>query len=126
MHNKKKFGGRPSANFSKAQPPLRFAAIRGAFSRSSGPRSNRRDIDPAVAYADLLPSMAGSKSNFAWACCPFHDDRNPSLCVNLVSGWYRCHSSSCNATGANIVGFVGRLLAIESQEARRYLEDHYG
>jgi hypothetical protein len=83
-------------------------------------------IDPEVVYEDLLPDLSHGNEGFAWACCPFHDDNHPSLCVNVESGWYKCHSSSCGATGSNIVGFVGRLLGYEYHEARQYLEQHYG
>jgi hypothetical protein len=83
-------------------------------------------FNPAAVLADNLPDLIESKNGFGWACCPFHDDRNPSLCVNVESGWYRCYSSSCGATGSNIVGFVGRLLGYSTAEARSYLESHYG
>jgi len=88
--------------------------------------SSRVEIDPSVVFEDLLPDLAHGKNGFAWACCVFHDDNNPSLCVNVESGWYKCMSSNCGATGSNIVGFVSRLLGYEYAEARDYLEQHYG
>ena len=87
----------------------------------------RRELpEPAVVFDDLLPDLREYSTGFAWACCPFHDDHNPSLCVNLETGWYKCQSSSCGASGSNIVGFVGALLGYEYGEARNYLEQHYG
>jgi DNA primase len=86
----------------------------------------RATLDAAAIYEDLLPDLKHGSNGFAWACCPFHDDNNPSLCVNVESGWYKCHSSNCGATGSNIVGFVGELLGYEYREAREYLEQHYG
>ncbi len=97
---------------------------RGAGSR--GARRSRVEINPEAVYEDLLPDLAHGNDGFAWACCPFHDDHRPSLCVNVESGWYRCMSSSCGATGSSIVGFVGALLGFEYAEARRHLEEHYG
>lgn len=99
--------------------------------RATRPRVNSRPsepitIDAEVVYEDLLPDLAHGGNGFAWACCPFHDDHHPSFCVNVESGWYRCMSSSCGATGSNIVGFVGALLGYEYSEARDYLEEHYG
>ena len=117
MYIKNKFGRRPSSSIPKPLPPSRQRA---------GHRPAHHRVDPAVVFADLLYGMSECKNDFAWACCPFHDDHNPSLCVNLVSGWYRCYSSSCGETGLNIAGFVGRLLALEPREAGRHLEDHYG
>ncbi len=83
-------------------------------------------IAPAEVYADLLPGLADGKNGFAWCCCPFHDDHSPSFCVNVVSGWYRCYSTSCGVTGSNIVSFVGHLLGLEPADARRELEARYG
>ena len=103
-----------------------------AYNSSHGPhrglqgRRPRVEIDPVVVYEDLLPDLAHGSNGFAWACCPFHDDHNPSLCVNLESGWYKCHSTSCGATGRNIVGFVSALMAFDDRETRDYLEQHYG
>jgi len=99
-------------------------ASRSSLSRhvSTAPRF----IDPGPVFNDLLPDLKENSDDFAWACCPFHYDNNPSLCVNLASGWYKCHSTSCGATGNNIVSFVGTLLACDFREARQYLEEHYG
>ena len=38
------------------------------------------------------------------ACCPFHDDRNPSFSFNS-EGLYQCHSGRCGAKG-NAVEFA--------------------
>ena len=111
-------------------PQKKAAANRAPFSGTG--TSTRRssstfvEIDPSVVFEDLLPDLAHGNNGFAWACCPFHNDNNPSLCVNVESGWYKCMSSSCGATGSNIVGFVGRLLGYEFAESRRYLEQNYG
>lgn len=83
-------------------------------------------VDPAAVFEDLLPDLVHGKDGYAWACCPFHDDNNPSLCVNVESGWYKCMSSNCGETGTNIVGFVSHLLGLDYAEARRHLEHHYG
>ena len=96
------------------------------ISKRQSANSSRVEIDPCVVFEDLLHDLAHGNNGFAWACCVFHDDNNPSLCVNLESGWYKCMSSNCGATGSNIVGFVSRLLGYEYAEARDYLEHHYG
>lgn len=101
----------------------RTSRIGGAPARSA---SSHAPIDPEVVYEDLLPDLAHGNKGFAWACCPFHDDHNPSLCVNVESGWYKCMSSNCGQTGSNIVGFVSQLLELDYAEARRHLEQHYG
>lgn len=98
--------------------------MRNRFPR---PKVARTDLPaPAQVFEDILPDLRESKNGFAWACCPFHDDHHPSLCLNLESGWYRCHAAHCGATGSNIVGFVGALFALDCREAREYLEERYG
>lgn len=101
-----------------------FSAPQSKTGRNNSSRLSH--IDPAVVYEDLLPDLSHGSNGFAWACCPFHDDNNPSLCVNVESGWFKCMSSNCEATGSNIVGFVGRLLGCTYAEASNYLEQHYG
>ena len=106
--------------------PRKPAKSYSTIFRPAGHRSVSIEIDPSVVFEDLLPGLEHGNKGFAWACCPFHNDNNPSLCVNVESGWYKCMSSSCGATGSDIVGFVVRLFAYEFAEARRYLEQHYG
>lgn len=90
------------------------------------PHRSSRPIDPARVYRDFLPDLVERNKGFAWARCPFHDDHNPSFCINLNTGWYRCFSSCCGATGSNIAGFAGALLGLSYKDARSYLERHYG
>lgn len=104
----------------------RYRPAKHTTHRSTRTSSESIFIDTEVVYEDLLPDLAHGSNGFAWACCPFHDDHNPSLCVNVESGWYKCMSSNCGETGSNIVGFVSHLLGLEYAEARRYLEQHYG
>ncbi|MBU6257887.1 MAG: hypothetical protein KGO01_05645 [Burkholderiales bacterium] len=86
----------------------------------------RRRFEPRIIFSDLLPNLAETSNDFAWACCPFHSDEHPSFSVNLRTGWYRCFSSSCGRTGNNIVGFVSALLGLLPEDARRHLEVRYG
>lgn len=62
---------------------------------------------------DLLPTPAKYysqqfknfriKSEWVKVCCPFHDDHNPSLNVNLVFGGFRCFA--CGAHGCDVLAF---------------------
>ena len=112
----------PRKQAASNRTPSRYLGI----SKRRSANSSRAEIDPCVVFEDLLLDLAHGNNGFAWACCVFHDDNNPSLCVNVESGWYKCMSSNCGATGSNIVGFVSRLLGYEYAEARDYLEQHYG
>ena len=37
--------------------------------------------------------------------CPFHDDRHPSLSVNLDTGAFRCRVPACGAHGRDVLAF---------------------
>ena len=39
------------------------------------------------------------ENNHAIGLCPFHDDRNPSFSVDLTTGKWKCHSTSCGKSG---------------------------
>ena len=110
---------------SRPQPWL-AARYRSAPKRKNFSSRSHTTFNPAAVYGDLLLDLREGSNGFAWACCPFHDDHNPSFCVNLESGWYKCRSSSCGQTGSSIVSFVSDLLAMEKSEALQYLEAHYG
>lgn len=58
----------------------------------------------------------------AWrsARCPFHDDRHPSLRVNVDSGGYRC--MGCGAKGGSIVAFHQAYYGLSFAAAVRDLE----
>jgi hypothetical protein len=117
--------GRRHPTPASASPSSRPGSASRRGIRPQAPR-HHEPIDPEIVYVDLLDDLTERSNRFAWACCPFHDDRHPSFCVNLDSGWFKCHSSSCGETGSNIVSFVGRLLGMEYAEARRHLETQYG
>lgn len=126
MHNQSKFKTRPclmGRRSSKKSTPPKLKPHRDA--RRSVRSPGRCTVDPGAVFRDLLPDLAENGSGFGWACCPFHDDGRPSFCVNTQSGWYRCASTSCGATGSNIVSFVGRLLGLSFADARKHLEASY-
>lgn len=82
----------------------------------------------AMSYVAPLPSAADFYSRtiqdfkeypngWAWGRCPFHADHHPSLSVNLRTGSYKCHSSSCGETGPSIVSFFSALHGLSRDEA---------
>lgn len=52
----------------------------------------------------LLRKVRPSSSGYATACCPFHNDKNPSLSVSLATGSFRCFA--CDESGG-----LGELIA---------------
>ncbi|MCK4608862.1 MAG: hypothetical protein KAT71_05240 [Gammaproteobacteria bacterium] len=63
-----------------------------------------RDLLPAPAkyYKQQFPKMR-IKSEWVKVCCPFHDDHNPSLNINMVSGGFKCWA--CSAHGGDVLAF---------------------
>jgi DNA primase len=60
------------------------------------------------------------------ACCPFHDDTNPSLRVHMDRGAFRCHA--CGANGGDLLdfhrkrhglGFIAAARALGAWEEKR-------
>jgi DNA primase len=85
-----------------------------------------RFVEPEDFYEEELPDLKKYQNGTAWACCPFHDDNNPSFSVNLDTGSYQCHSSACEVGGPNIVSFVSALYGLDFLAAKKYIEVHYG
>ena len=60
---------------------------------------------PIAYYSEVFPTLSKGK-RWALVTCPFHDDRTPSLSVNLSEGHFRCHA--CGAKGGDIIAFEMR------------------
>ena len=54
-------------------------------------------------------------------CCPFHDDRHPSMKLNR--DYFYCFG--CGATG-DVIDFVARLFGLSSYEAAKKLAYDFG
>lgn len=50
-------------------------------------------------YSEQIPSLKLNGKPDALGLCPFHDDHNPSLSVNIETGLYNC-LSNCGAKGS--------------------------
>lgn len=57
---------------------------------------------PEIYYKEYFPNLK-VKAGWISVRCPFHNERNPSLSINLVSGGFKCHA--CNARGGDILDF---------------------
>lgn len=67
-----------------------------------------RDLlpDPLDYYRRHLRALR-IKGKQASARCPFHEDRNPSLSVNLVDGRFNCFG--CGVKGGDVLAFHRRF-----------------
>ena len=60
------------------------------------------------------------QGNWATARCCFHDDRIPSLVINMKQGYFKCFS--CDAKGGGIVDFHIKRTGLPFRDAIRELE----
>jgi hypothetical protein len=54
-------------------------------------------------YYGQIFELASTTEEWTKVLCPFHDDHNPSLSLNLYSGGFNCFA--CEAKGGDIVAF---------------------
>jgi hypothetical protein len=88
---------------------------------TSGPwtdwKAERERIDLAAVATNLLgpaPGRRGERGRRRWWSCPFHEDRNPSFCVDPGRAWWRCFG--CGASG-DAAALVMRLEGVTFPEA---------
>lgn len=75
--------------------------------------------DPVEYYRGQLQTLRIGSNSWAQAHCPFHQDRNPSLSVNLEHGGFRCFG--CGASGGDVLAFHQRLTGLPFRQAAQDL-----
>ncbi|KAL3815454.1 hypothetical protein ACHAXA_008504 [Cyclostephanos tholiformis] len=93
---------------------------RQSISNAEHPRRHRKitpdqisDIKASISLVDVIESYnlaqftrmgnSHSRSTSARACCPFHDDHNPSMSIDDSRGLYKCFA--CGA-GGDVFNFI--------------------
>src|SRR5690348_15503524 len=74
-------------------------------------------------FQERLEKFQRSGSNQASARCPFHDDRKPSLSLNLETGLWNCHG--CGKHG-DLVGFEAAIEGCDRDQAKGSLKQSIG
>ncbi len=59
--------------------------------------------EPRVYYQQEFPNLKQVNKDWVSVNCCFHEDKTPSLRLNVVTGAFRCFS--CGARGGNIIAF---------------------
>src|SRR3954454_21643545 len=88
-----------------------------SHSRRTDWQAERERIDLAAVATSILgpsPGRRGERGRRLWWPCPFHDDNNPSFCVEPGKGWWKCFG--CGASG-DTAKLVMRLEAKTFPEA---------
>ena len=76
-------------------------------------------IDWIRFYSERLPSQPRPAGDHKYnACCPFHDERNPSFWFNTQNGMWKCETG-CGS--GNATTFLARIENIETAEAWKRL-----
>lgn len=57
------------------------------------------------------------------ACCPFHNDKTPSLQFSKDKQIATCFSSNCDAGTMDVIGLTEKMLGISTHEALNYLKE---
>jgi DNA primase len=84
-----------------------------------------QDIKSSISIIDViesynLPNFVRTNSYTAKACCPFHDDHNPSMSIDENRGIYKCFA--CGA-GGDLFNFIREYDALSgSKEKMGFME----
>jgi hypothetical protein len=84
-------------------------------------KDDRERIDLAAVATKLMgpaPGRRGERGRKLWWSCPFHEDTNPSLCVEPGKPYWRCYGCDAHGDAANL---VMRLEGLTFPEAVRWL-----
>ena len=97
--------------------------MRGGTNPSARPdwRTERDRIDLAEVATRLLgqpPGRRGVRGRLLWWRCPFHEDRNPSFCIDPAKKLWRCFGCGEHGDAASL---VMRLQGATFPEALGYL-----
>lgn len=80
-------------------------------------------IDAGVfpaALRELFPNMQNTGKDQALVCCPFHQDENPSLSVNLTAGLFNCFSCGAKGNGFDLD------MKVTGRDFKAVLDDYEG
>ena len=78
-------------------------------------------VKQSVAVREAAEMYGIAVGRGGMACCPFHDDRHPSMKLN--KDYFYCFG--CGATG-DVIDFVARLFGLSSYEAAKKLAYDFG
>src|SRR3990167_4985672 len=59
-------------------------------------------------------------------CCPFHDDKNPSMQIYPKTNTYCCFSSNCNAGTGDQIEFIQKMEKCSKHNALKKAQELIG
>lgn len=120
---------RPPANTERAlsealpkmpvhQEPASGDLWRVAMNIDSRPLAAR--IKDRISILDFFPDAKPTGKGWFIACCPLHDDHNPSLWIDANRGLCGCYAG-CNDKPMDVVNLYARWKQLSNSEAMRVL-----
>jgi hypothetical protein len=117
-------------NENKKAPQLRKAFSKTCNNYKASTSINQANIEkakenPREFYRDQgfdIPLFYNKES--INVLCSFHDDRNPSLSLNLKTGAFFCHA--CGAKGGDIIAFYMLKFGLGFKQSVRELNQKLG
>ncbi len=79
-----------------------------------------RSVKQSVTTRQAAELYGSTVSRYGMMCCPFHNDRNPSMKVDA-----RYHCFGCGEDG-DVIDFVGKLFGLSPKDAASKLASDFG
>lgn len=83
-------------------------------------------ISPGYFYSSEIAGLREISEGYAWGYCPFCKEPEPSFCINLKTGGYKCMAPECREEGSSMLTFASNFLGLAHHEAIRYLDASQG
>lgn len=80
--------------------------MKNNFKRKNHRKFNRNLLPDPLEYYKTQGIKLIGYSLWRASICPFHEDRKPSLSINIQNGGYFCHG--CGAKGGDVLDFHRR------------------
>ena len=85
-------------------------------------------LDELKFKCDIVSIISGyirldKKGGKYFGCCPFHNEKTPSFCVNADEQYYHCFG--CGVSG-NVINFVMEMESLSFYDAVKFLADRAG
>jgi hypothetical protein len=89
--------------FVRSLPSEKKVSIYMSHSNTYQHKFNLNNLPSPAEYYHREFSTIKTNHNWGQVICPFHNDHKPSLSINMLEGYFKCHA--CGASGGGIIDF---------------------
>ena len=107
----------------KKSSQVRGNGLRASASTNINCMLSKRNIQPEVFYSKEFPKMK-RRGDWATVLCPFHDDHEASLSINMNEGHFKCFA--CGAKGGDVIAYLMLRYGLGFKEACKRLGVRHG